>query len=122
MKRLFKADTDMVVWWATPVECQSALSRRRREGVLSPEEENKARAVLAALAQAWSEIQPVERLRQRAERLLMIHSLRTADALQLSAALVWAEDSPQDQALVCLDQNLREAAVKEGFTVFPPKR
>jgi hypothetical protein len=29
------------------------------------------------------------------------------------------KESPQDQTLVCLDQNLAEAARKEGFTVLP---
>jgi uncharacterized protein len=117
--RLLRADPEMVVWWAASVECQSALSRRKREGVLSPEGESKAKAALAALAVEWSEIQPVDRLRKKAERLLMVHPLRAAEAFQLSAALIWAEDSPQDQAIVCLDQNLREAALKEGFTLLP---
>ncbi|MFH0787335.1 MAG: type II toxin-antitoxin system VapC family toxin [Pseudomonadota bacterium] len=121
MKRLFKADEDMVVWWATRVECQSALARRRREGVLSKEAELKARDILTALSSHWSEIQSTELVRQRAERLLMIHPLRTADVLQLSAALIWAEESPKGQAVVCLDHNLRNAAHKEGFVVLPEK-
>ncbi len=119
--RLIKADEDMVVWWATRVECQSALARRRREGLLSPEEAIKATSVLNVLSAEWSEVQPVERLRQRAERLISVHPLRTADAFQLSAALIWAEESPKDQGIVCLDHNLRAAAHKEGFTLFPEK-
>ena len=47
----------------------------------------------------------------------MIHPLKTADAFQLSAALIWAEESTKDQVLICLDHNLREAAQREGFTV-----
>jgi uncharacterized protein len=121
IRRIIEADEDMVVWWATPVECQSALARRRREGMFSPEEADKATAILKVLSAEWSEVQPGERLRQRAERLIMVHPLRTADAFQLSAALIWAEESPRDQGIVCLDQHLREAAHKEGFTVFPEK-
>ncbi len=119
--RLIKADEDMVVWWATRVECQSALARRRREGVLSSEEAIKATSVLNVLSAEWSEVQPGERLRQRAERIISVHPLRTADAFQLSAALIWAEESPKDQGIVCLDHNLRAAAHKEGFTLFPEK-
>ena len=119
--RLIKADEDMMVWWATRVECQSALARRRREGVLSPEEAIKATTILNILSAEWSEVQPGERLRQRAERLIMVHPLRTADAFQLSAALIWAEESPKDQVIICLDHNLRAAAHKEGFTVSPEK-
>ena len=119
VKRLIKSDEDLVVWWATRVECLSALSRRRREGVLSTSSELKAKAILSALSAEWSEIQPGELIRQRAERLLAIHPLRSADAFQLAAALIWAQESPQDLEMVCLDQNLREAAHKEGFTILP---
>ena len=50
---------------------------------------------------------------------LSIHPLRTADALQLAAALIWAQESPQGLEFVCLDQNLREAAPREGFSILP---
>jgi predicted nucleic acid-binding protein len=118
-KRLIKADEDVVVWWTTRVECFSALSRRRREGVLSADAELKAKVILSALSTEWSEVQPSEVVRQRAERLLAIHPLRSADAFQLAAALIWAQENPQGYEMVCLDQNLREAAHKEGFTVLP---
>jgi predicted nucleic acid-binding protein len=48
IKALMKDDEYVVVWWTTRVECLSALSRRRREGVLSPGDEAKARTVLTA--------------------------------------------------------------------------
>ena len=34
MRRMIDGDNDIVVWWATRVECVSALSMRQREGVL----------------------------------------------------------------------------------------
>jgi uncharacterized protein len=119
MKNLLKADEDMVVWWATRVECLSALSRRKREGALPAESERKAGSILHVLAAGWSEVQPTEVLRRRAERLIAVHPLRAADAFQLAGALVWAQDSPQGLEVVCLDRNLREAARKEGFGVVP---
>jgi len=119
VKRLIKADEDLVVWWATRVECLSALSRRRREGVLNTESEFKAKIILSTLSAEWSEVQPSEFVRQRAERLLAIHTLISGDAFQLGAALIWAQENPQGLEIVCLDQNLREAAHKEGFTVIP---
>lgn len=112
-----KGDEDVVVWWTTRIECLSALSRRKREGVLSSSGEGQARAVLSVLAEAWSEVQPIEMVRIRAERLLSIHPLRAADALQLAAALIWAREMPRGFDFVCLDQNLREAALKEGFSI-----
>jgi uncharacterized protein len=119
IKGLMKDDEDIVVWWTTYIECLSALSRRQREGVLTSGDAEKARAVLSALAVAWSEIQPTEMVRLRAERLLSIHPLRAADALQLAAALVWAQETPRGLEFVCLDQNLRESSLKEGFSIQP---
>ena len=119
VKGLMKDDEDIVVWWTTYIECLSALSRRQREGVLTSGDAAKARAVLSALAAAWSEVQPTELVRLRAERLLSNHPLRAADALQLAAALVWAQETPRGLDFVCLDQNLRESSLKEGFSIKP---
>jgi predicted nucleic acid-binding protein len=119
LKSLLKADEEIIVWWASRAECLSALSRRRRECVLSTDAEVKAREILSAISAEWSEVQPTELVRQRAERLLAIHPLRSADAFQLAAALIWAQESPQGLEIVCLDRNLGEAAHKEGFSVLP---
>jgi predicted nucleic acid-binding protein len=118
-KGLLKGEEDMVVWWTTRIECLSALSRRHREKTLSSGDSSKAKAILSALAEAWSEVQPTEMIRQRAERLLSIHPLRAADALQLAAALIWAQESPRGLEFVCLDQHLRDAALREGFSTLP---
>ena len=118
-KGLLKGDEDVVVWWTTRIECLSALSRRQRGKTLSFGDELKAKTILSALAAAWSEVQPTEMVRQRAERLLSIHPLRASDALQLAAALIWAQESPQGLEFVCLDQNLREAALRQGFSILP---
>jgi len=119
IRGLMKDDEDIVVWWTTSIECLSALSRRQREGVLTSGDAGKARAILSALAAAWSEVQPTEMVRLRTERLLSVHPLRAADALQLAAALVWAQDTPRELEFVCLDQNLRESSLKEGFSLQP---
>ena len=119
VRALMKDDEDIVVWWTTYIECLSALSRRQREGVFTSGDATKVRAVLSALAAAWSEVQPTELVRLRAERLLSIHPLRAADALQLAAALVWAQETPRGLDFVCLDQNLRESSLKEGFSIKP---
>jgi predicted nucleic acid-binding protein len=119
VRQVIQGDEDLVVWWATRVECLSALARRRREGKLSVETEGVAKGLLLALATSWSEVLPGELVRQRTERLLAVHPLRTADAFQLAAALVWAEEKPLGLEIVSLDPNLREAALKEGFEVLP---
>ena len=112
-------DPEMVVWWGTRVECLSALSRRLREGTINAEAGKQVRFLLAELARQWHEVLPTETLRQRAERLIMVHPLRAADSLQLAAALSWVREEPGGALLASLDDNLRIAATKEGFTVVP---
>jgi uncharacterized protein len=107
------------VWWASAVECVSVLERRRRAGQLKAEQRNQAELLLGQLAGTWAEVQPSQAVRERAIRLLRSSDLRAADALQLAAALVWAEDQPSDRVFVCLDERLREAALVSGFTVLP---
>ena len=119
VRELAEKDEDLIVWWTTRVECISAVARRRREGGLTSHAEGNIRAALSALAAEWSEVQPTESVRQRAARLLTVHALRAADALQLAAALIWTEEQTAGAEFVCLDQNLRESALKEGFIVLP---
>ena len=40
---ILAADPAMLVWWATPVECASAIARRERDGSLSAAEAGIAR-------------------------------------------------------------------------------
>ena len=51
----------------------------------------------------------------QARRLLRIHPLRAADALQLSAAVIASEHRPTTLSFVTLDNNLERAARREGF-------
>lgn len=119
MRRLAREDELMAVWWATAVECQSAVARLRREGSLSPSGEDQVRKVLAELQQVWAEMEPSGDIRNLAGELLLRHPLRAADSLQLAAALLWAGRSPRGMEFVCLDTRLREAARGEGFAVVP---
>jgi len=117
-RALLRRDWAMAVWWATRAECVSALARQVREGSIDVRGEGQARAVLATLAQVWSEVQPSEALRTLAERLLATHPLRAADALQLAAALQWRGPSTAAE-FVSFDARLRVAAQAEGFAVLP---
>jgi len=110
-----EADGAMIVWWATPVECLSAIARREGAGALSPAHAAAARGRLDRLAGTWGEVLPAEQVRTQAGRLLRVHPLRAADALQLAAALTWARQRPGGHVLCTLDARLAEAAAKEGF-------
>jgi hypothetical protein len=78
-----------------------------------------AEELLQIHVKSCTEVLPTERLRSTADRLLRVHPLRAADALQLAAALAWADNAPSGLAFVCLDRPLREAAQKEGFVLIP---
>jgi len=56
-------------------------------------------------------------VRETAARLLRVHLLRSADALQLAAALVACDHRPHAWQFVCLDARLCAAAEREGFKV-----
>ena len=64
-----------------------------------------------------NEIAPSDDIRARAIHLLGAHSLRSADALQLAAALAWCEGQPAGEILVSNDRRMREAAKQEGFEI-----
>lgn len=121
LKRLAQEDESLAVWWGSSVECLSAFARLRREAVLSETEEEQARLILRALQGAVTEVEPTPAVREQAGRVLRLHPLRAADALQLAAALVWCQGDPLQHGFVCLDQRLREAARREGFTMLPNK-
>ena len=116
-ERLQRQDNRVVTWWGSWVECASALNRLYRDGNLNGQGLTQALDKLRRAAAGWLTVRPSERVRQRALRLLRIHPLRAADALQLAAALAACDDDPSTLALVSSDQRLTEAAVKEGFVV-----
>lgn len=110
-------DGDLLVWWSTRIECSSALARRAREGRLARRDAARGEERLRHLARAWSEVSPSDAVRTTAQRMLRVHPLRAADALQLAAAVVAAEHEPGSLTFVTLDDRLAEAAEREGFIV-----
>jgi predicted nucleic acid-binding protein len=119
LRKILRADRDFAIWWGSRVECVSAISRLERMKDL---ESRQAIAVLGnsrLLLESGVEVPPSQVLRDLACRLLRVHALRAADALQLAAALVICEQDPASMELVSLDDQLREAAGREGFSVLP---
>ena len=116
-RKLLESDSEVVAWWGTRVECESALCRIERRGDLDTDRVWSARGRLAALSAAWHEVAPTEPVRSRAQSLLRLHALRAADALQLAAGLYAAERYPALAEYVCNDQRLAAAARREGLRV-----
>ena len=109
----------LLVWCLTPTELLSALYRKSRDGDLDGSRLATARQRLELLRGDWVEIQNLDRVRERAERLLAVHPLKAADSLQLAAALIAIEDRPRGFGFLTLDGTLAEAAQKEGFRCVP---
>jgi uncharacterized protein len=117
LQGLAAADPAVLVWWATEVECASAIARLERDGALEPPAAIEAFDRLKRLAGAWHEVDPSDSIREAAVRFLRVHPLRVADALQLAAAFVAAERRPSSLEVVTLDDRLAAAARKEGFAL-----
>lgn len=106
-----------VVWWGTYAEAWSAFERTHRQRVLSTAHREIARNKLEQLATFWIEIIPNDQVRQLTLDLLEKSPLRTGDAFQLAAALIWCNEKPRHRTIVCFDVRLSEAARQVGFTV-----
>ena len=119
VRSLLRADRECSIWWTSRTECLSGLHRRAKAGSWSHEDLTTAKRRIVLFDQSAAVVLPTEEVRSRAERLLGIHTLRAADALQLGAALVAAEEDPAELPFVTLDERLAEAARKEGFPVLP---
>ena len=72
------------------------------------------------LSVSWQEVVPSGAVRNVAQRLLRVHPLRAADALQLAAATIASEREPASLEFVSLDERLNVAAQREGFIVISP--
>ena len=117
LQSLAAQDSAMLVWWGSAVECVSALARRERDGTLDDRVVTFAFQRLQRLASDWHEIDPSDAIRETAARFVRVHPLRAADAFQLAAAHVAAEQRPSSLTIVTLDERLASAARKEGFAV-----
>ena len=111
---LLTDDSEMVVWWGTLVECWSALARLRRGSFITPKVEAEAVRQLDTLSASWYEVAASREVRRNAQRLLRMHALRAADALQLAAALVWS-GHPAGGEFVSFDERLNAVGHLEGF-------
>ena len=119
VRELFRSDPQILTWTLSEIEIRSGLMRLGREGALAPDDLQDAIIRVDEFWQGVHVVSLVEAVKQRARRLLGVHPLKAADALQLAAALTAAYDDPRAQQFVCLDQTLSEAARREGFAVAP---
>jgi hypothetical protein len=101
----------------TRVEVLAAIARKKRERPEMGALWDSAARDVNEVSLRWVEIYDAVAARLHAERIVVDYPLRTADALQLGAAIVAADGDPQSLELVTLDRRLAEAARREGFPV-----
>jgi len=68
----------------------------------------------------WDEVDGLPAVREEAARVLRVHPLRAADALQLAAAVVAFEYRPRRRAFLSFDEQILAAARREGFHAARP--
>jgi uncharacterized protein len=117
LRKLLQGDPNVVVWMLSSVEILSAIARCRRQSVGAEDLLHQARLDVLECWPQWSAVTHVDAVRRRAERLVAVHPLSAADALQLAAALVASGDRPETLEFVTLDSRLATAAQVEGFRV-----
>ncbi|MGD0839233.1 MAG: type II toxin-antitoxin system VapC family toxin [Polyangia bacterium] len=119
-RSLLRTDRALAVWTLSRVEVLSALWREVRAGAMERTAATQAGRRLDALSAAWTEVDGIVPVRDRAERLVAVHPLRAADALQLAAALVLSRERPR-WPFVTGDRQLAGVAELEGFDVIVPE-
>jgi len=62
------------------------------------------------------EVISVQKVKDRALRLLQVHPLRAADAMQLASVLVATQEDTSRVPIMSFDGRLTLAAKREGFT------
>ena len=119
VRDLSREDPELMVWILSEVEITSALWRRRRANELTEIVRADAQRQMDLTLSNAVTVADVPAVVRRARRLLASHTLRAADAMQLSAALLACEDEPSRLPFVTIDDRLADAAAREGFTVVP---
>ncbi len=103
----------------TRAEVAAALARAIRIGALKQAD---ALANLQRFRSDWHDlarVQVTENLVARADVLALEHNLRGYDAVHLAAALVWQEALGEPITLATFDEQLWQAAEREGLVPFP---
>src|SRR6266404_6059994 len=87
MALLLDQDPNPATWWATTLECSSAIHRRRHEDIISMMECAQKLASLNEILSVFWIVPATDSVLAMAARLLSDYRLRTGDALQLASAL-----------------------------------
>jgi predicted nucleic acid-binding protein len=101
------------------VEIASALARLAREGVMSATERDRALEQLTADFQSFWVVETTREVVALARTLLVGHSLRAGDAVQLASCQYLRRELPENIPMVVFDERLLDAAIANGIPVIP---
>jgi predicted nucleic acid-binding protein len=107
----------IAVWWATPVEMISGLTRLERMMEIRHDHFLAGKQRAQELADIWDSVCPSRAIAAQACSLLEQHPLSAADALQLAAALEYFAHIVDGSVFITADQRLANAARQTGFTI-----
>jgi predicted nucleic acid-binding protein len=117
VRRLLRAG-DVALCRLSEVEVISAFARLTREEAISPAERDRAAAAFVADIPAWTVVEITLDVARTARRLLLQHTLRSGDAVQLGAALMLQEAAGRPlREFVAYDRRLLDAAQAEQLPV-----
>ncbi len=117
LRQVLRDDPFVLVWMLSSVEILSAIARLGRNARGLDDLLHGLRLDVLDRWSQWSVVTHAQAVRRRAERLVGLHPLAAADAMQLAAALVASGDRPETLPFVTLDTRLAKAAQLEGFRV-----
>ena len=112
-----RSSKQIVVWWGTHVEVNSSIQRLLNERIITPRQAKAATDNWTNLRSNSYIIRPDDDVLEHAAHTTGKYRIRTLDAFQLAAALVWCKEKPKGRKFVCADKRLGEAAENAGFDV-----
>ena len=117
VRRTYRNFKKPVIWWGPPVGMHSAFGRLHRTGVLTVRQTSGALRLWENFRANSRTVIHHERTTLLAEELSGQYELRSLDAFQLAAALVWCKEKSRKRRFICADSRLGEAATRAGFDV-----
>jgi uncharacterized protein len=99
------------------IEVVSALARRQREGAFTAAERDRGLKRLNADLAAWILVELTPDVTADAQSLLVRHSLRSGDAVQLASCLYLQRETAERIPFAVFDDRLATAAHAEGLTL-----
>lgn len=115
----------IIIAQIAPIEIISAVSRQKREGMISERTAHVIRLLVNRHAvREYEVVLFSDDIAERAQNLLETHPLRAYDAVQLASALaankILLEKSLSPLIFACADNRLIQAAINEGLQAYNP--